>query len=83
MADNAHASPEAVDAVVAEIAASGGQTLGVSADVTDRTAVDRMVAKVSDAWGRLDILVYAAGLDLGGPFREMKPEASRRVLEVN
>jgi len=83
VAVNAHASPEAVEGVVAGVAASGGRALGVLADVADRGAVDRMVARVLEAWGRLDIVVCAAGLNLDGPFRDMKPDGWQRVLDVN
>lgn len=80
---NAHASPEAVEAVVAQITAFGGRALGVLADVADRNAVDGMVARVLDAWGRLDIVVCVAGLNLDGLFREMKLDTWQRVLDVN
>jgi acetoacetyl-CoA reductase/3-oxoacyl-[acyl-carrier protein] reductase len=83
VAVNAHASPQAVDAVVAEIVASGGRALGVITDVADRGAVDAMVARVLDTWGRLDIVVCAAGLNLDGPFRDMKPDQWQRVLDVS
>jgi NAD(P)-dependent dehydrogenase (short-subunit alcohol dehydrogenase family) len=43
-------------------AATGGRTLAVPADVTDRRAVDRAVARVADELGRVDLLVNNAGL---------------------
>lgn len=83
VAVNARASPAAIEGVVAEISASGGRALGVLADVADRHAVDGMVARVLDAWGRLDIVVCVAGLNLDRPFRELGPDAWQRVLDVN
>ncbi|MGE5848638.1 MAG: SDR family NAD(P)-dependent oxidoreductase [Candidatus Methylomirabilota bacterium] len=80
---NAHTSADGIQAVVAEITAAGGRALGVLANVIDRSAVDRMVARVLDTWDRLDILVCVAGLNLDGPFREITPEAWQQVLEVN
>lgn len=80
---NAHASSDGIEAVVAEVTTSGGRALSVRADVTDRDAVDRMVARVLDTWDRLDIVVCVAGLNLDGPFREMQADAWRRVLDVN
>ncbi len=80
---NAHTSADGIEAVVAEVTTSGGRALSVRADVTDREAVDRMVARVLDTWDRLDIVVCVAGLNLDGPFREMKADAWRRVLDVN
>ncbi|HEX2073289.1 MAG TPA: SDR family oxidoreductase [Geodermatophilus sp.] len=43
-------------------AATGGRTLAVPVDVTDRAAVDAAVADVTGAFGRIDLLVNNAGL---------------------
>jgi acetoacetyl-CoA reductase/3-oxoacyl-[acyl-carrier protein] reductase len=42
-----------------------------------------MIARILDVWGRLDIVVCAAGLNIDGPFRAMQPDQWQRVLEVN
>lgn len=57
-------SGEALAALAVEIEAAGGHALAVPADVTDATAVDRMVARVKEAFGRLDVLVYATGTNI-------------------
>jgi 3-oxoacyl-[acyl-carrier protein] reductase len=43
-------------------AATGARTLAVTADVTDRAAVDAAVAEVTEQLGRVDLLVNNAGL---------------------
>jgi NAD(P)-dependent dehydrogenase (short-subunit alcohol dehydrogenase family) len=49
--------------VMAEVAGvTGGKTLAVAADVTDRASVDAAVARVADELGRVDLLVNNAGL---------------------
>jgi 3-oxoacyl-[acyl-carrier protein] reductase len=58
---------------VAEIEAGGGAAIGIELDVADRAAVDAMVAKVVDTWGRVDILVANAG---GGRGRPIDTKAS-------
>ncbi len=83
VAVNAHASPEAAEKVVAQISDSGGRGLGVLADVADRDAVEAMIARVLEAWGRLDIVVCVAGLNLDRPFLDLKPDTWQRVLDVN
>src|SRR5439155_639861 len=45
-----------------EIEAQGRRALVVPTDVTDEAAVERMVAKTLEAYGRIDILVNAAGV---------------------
>jgi acetoacetyl-CoA reductase/3-oxoacyl-[acyl-carrier protein] reductase len=80
---NAHATPDHVRAVVGEIQAAGGRAMGILADVADRVAVDSMIGRTLETWGRLDIVVCVAGVNLDGPFREMTPERWTRALDVN
>ena len=61
------------DSTVAEIEAMGGTALGIEVDVTDHEAVEAMVARVVQEWGRVDVLVATAG---GGRGRAMDTRAS-------
>ncbi len=53
---------ERVNSVVSAIRAAGGEASPVELDLTDRVSIERAVAQVVDAFGRLDILVNNAGL---------------------
>ena len=53
---------ERVDSVVSAIRAAGGEASPVELDLTARVSIERAVAQVVDAFGRLDILVNNAGL---------------------
>ena len=44
------------------IARRGGRALGLTCDVTDEAQVEAMVARVRDAYGRVDVLVNNAGI---------------------
>ena len=55
-------------AVVAQMAAAGGEGLFIRADVTVQADVDAMVARTVDRWGRLDGAVNNAGVT-GGVFK--------------
>ena len=69
----AEAKDMTADSTVAEIEASGGIALGVEVDVRGHEAVEAMVARVVQEWGRVDILVANAG---GGRGRPMETKAS-------
>jgi len=51
-----------IDAVVAEIVASGGQAFGMAADVSSPADVLEMFGKIISEYGRIDVLVNNAGV---------------------
>jgi NAD(P)-dependent dehydrogenase (short-subunit alcohol dehydrogenase family) len=54
---------ERLASAMAEVAeATGGRTLAVAADVTDRASVDAAVARVVEELGQIDLLINNAGL---------------------
>jgi 3-oxoacyl-[acyl-carrier protein] reductase len=55
------------ESTVAEIQASGGAALGIEVDVRDHEAVEAIVARVVQEWGRVDVLVANAGTGRGRP----------------
>ncbi|HEV2300910.1 MAG TPA: SDR family NAD(P)-dependent oxidoreductase, partial [Stellaceae bacterium] len=55
------------ETTVAEINAAGGEALGIEVDVQNSQAVERMVARVVEEWGRIDVLVCNAGGGRGRP----------------
>ncbi len=66
-----------------EIEAMGGQAILVKADVADEAAVQDMVQKTADAFGRIDILVNNAGITRDGLLARMKEEDWDAVLSTN
>lgn len=82
VAVNYHRSAAAAEALVRDIAASGGRALACAADVADFAAVEAMVARIVGEFGRLDILVNNAGAALRRPFAQQTPEEWRRQIDV-
>ena len=76
-------SSKAAEAVAAEIAALGGEALADGASVTDRAAVQAMVDRVMDRWGRVDILVNNAGVLRDKTFAKMDLDDFRFVVDVH
>jgi NAD(P)-dependent dehydrogenase (short-subunit alcohol dehydrogenase family) len=50
------------DAVVAEIAAAGGEAMSHGANVANVEQVEDMVKQAMEKWGRVDILINNAGI---------------------
>jgi NAD(P)-dependent dehydrogenase (short-subunit alcohol dehydrogenase family) len=72
--------------VMDEVTAMGRRSLGIVADVTDRTAVNRMIEQILDEFGHLDILVNNAGGALvpGPSYASSVPEQDfRRMIDIN
>jgi len=67
-----------------EIRALGRRSLALKCDVTNRTEVDRAIARTVDELGAVDILVNNAGtLDHLGQFPNQQSELWERDLQVN
>src|SRR6516162_2588755 len=82
VAVNYHRSDADAEALVAEIAASGGRAKAYRADVADLAAVKVMVDAVVRDLGGLNIVVNNAGLALRQRFVETKPEDWRRQIDT-
>ncbi len=78
---NSHAEP--ADALVAEIAASGGEAIAFGADVSDEEAVGRLFAETVARFGAVDIVVANSGMQKDAPTAEMSLADWKRVLDVN
>ncbi len=75
---------EELTGVADSIAALGGRSLPVQADITQSDQVQAMMAAVQTEFGRLDILVNNAGATIGpAPVLHMTEEAWRKTLEIN
>lgn len=74
---------QAAQRVSEELRADGMAALAVTADVTDRTAVEEAFAKIRSELGPVHILVTSAGLVDFAPFTEITPEAWDRMIAVN
>src|SRR5947209_9713358 len=72
-----------VEALVAEIRATGRQGVGVTCDVTDPEQVQQMMTAVTEGLGGIDILVNNAGNAGSHKFLNHSDELWHRMLAVN
>jgi len=80
---NYASSPDAANAVVAEIQAAGGQAWAHQANVADEDQVEAMVKTVLAKEGRLDVLVNNAGITRDGLLMRMKSADWQSVIDLN
>jgi NAD(P)-dependent dehydrogenase (short-subunit alcohol dehydrogenase family) len=71
------------DQVAAEIEALGRRSLSATVDVRDRSSIELLQRKVLDIFGKVDILVNAAGITLKVPTLECSEEGWTKVLDIN
>jgi NAD(P)-dependent dehydrogenase (short-subunit alcohol dehydrogenase family) len=67
----------------ASVEAHGGKTQFHQLDVTDGAAQNAVAAQTVEAFGRIDVMVTAAGVGDGGPVGMIEEEAWDKVVDIN
>jgi len=70
-------------AAVTELERLGGEAVAVEVDVTREASVAALVRATTERWGRLDVLVNNAGINIRKPAQDLSLEEWHRVLETN
>ncbi len=71
------------EATAAEIVAEGGNAIGLRVDTSDRASVQQLVDDTVATYGRLDVLINNAGIDIIEPAEEVTDEAWDQVVDIN
>lgn len=79
---NTKASREDAEAAASALRAKGLKAMAIVADVSDRKAVDEMVARTVNEFGRLDILVNNAVSHGYSAFEDLSVETWERTIAV-
>jgi NAD(P)-dependent dehydrogenase (short-subunit alcohol dehydrogenase family) len=74
---------EEVQKTAAEIRALGRRSLEITADVTRREDIQKVIDRMIQEMGRIDILVNSAGTTKRAPSLEFTDEDWNRILNVN
>ncbi len=70
--------------VIEEIRKSTGRDgLAVKTDVTDETAADRLAKRAAAAFGRIDVWINSAGVNIRHPIEDFPAEDGATVFDVN
>ncbi|MGZ4565050.1 MAG: SDR family NAD(P)-dependent oxidoreductase, partial [Mycobacterium sp.] len=73
---------QAALAAAREVEQAGGSAYYHSVDVTDAGAVERVMAKVRETSGRVDVLLHAAGVEISHALPDKEPAEFDLVLGV-
>jgi NAD(P)-dependent dehydrogenase (short-subunit alcohol dehydrogenase family) len=74
---------DALAAAACGIERAGGRALAVPADITRQHAVDDMIARTVDHFGRLDVLVNCAGRSMRRAVVDTTPDDFQQLMELN
>ncbi|MFI4998843.1 MAG: SDR family oxidoreductase [Reyranellales bacterium] len=74
---------EGLAKVAAEIEAAGGEAMVIPADVSSAAEAHAGVGRVIHRWGRIDVLLTAAGMSTGGTVDTIDEAAWDRTFDVN
>jgi gluconate 5-dehydrogenase len=73
----------AVDRLAAAVQEAGGAAEAFPADVSDLDALEPLVAAVAARFGRLDVLVNCAGMNIRRPIDEVTPAIYDQIMTTN
>jgi NAD(P)-dependent dehydrogenase (short-subunit alcohol dehydrogenase family) len=74
---------EPAEQVARELQSAGGQAAAFQVDVRERRALDELVSKVVDQFGRIDLLVNSAGVHQSNPLFDIDESGWDRIMSIN
>lgn len=80
---NYHSDPQGAERAVVLIQSQGGQAIAVQGDMAKEDTAHRLVEAALTAFGRLDIFVNNAGMEVPAHTHEMGLDNWQKVIDVN
>ena len=75
---------EPCEQVAAAIRGNGGEAMAIPASISDKPALERLVAETREHWGQIDILVCnAASNPYYGPLTDIDDDVFRKIMNNN
>ena len=76
-------TPSGADLAAAQLNREGGCAIAVAMDVTSELQVDAAMDRVVEAFGRIDVLVSNAGIQIVAPLEEFAFADWKRMLAIH
>lgn len=80
---NYHQSREAADDVVARLKQSGSKSVAIKADVSDPTQAARLIEETFQLFGRIDVLVNNAGINIDRTMKNLTTDDWDTVIKAD
>jgi NAD(P)-dependent dehydrogenase (short-subunit alcohol dehydrogenase family) len=74
---------ENADARANAITAAGGQAIGIQCDVTSKADLQKALDRVLERFGKVDVLINAAGVNSATPFFDITEEEWQRIIDID
>jgi len=74
---------QTLEETVKSVNSVGGDCVAITSDVTDPEALQALVDKIDNQYGRIDILVNNAGMAFRAPAEDMPADKFNQVMNVN
>jgi 2-dehydro-3-deoxy-D-gluconate 5-dehydrogenase len=68
---------------VSELEGLGAQAVAIDVDVADEASVNALIRDAAERWGRLDVLVNNAGMNIRKPPQDLTLAEWRQVIDTN
>ncbi|KXG44290.1 SDR family NAD(P)-dependent oxidoreductase [Tepidibacillus decaturensis] len=74
---------EDIQQTVLEVEQKGRKAIGISTDVKKKEEIEKMVAKTLDTFGKIDVLVNNAGMNIRTPALDVPEEEWELIIQTN
>ena len=75
--------PEGQKDLIGEVENLGRRAIALQGDITKKESVDSMITQVVRDFGKIDILVNVAGINIGAPLVDLSVELWDKVMAIN
>lgn len=77
-------NPENAEKVAESVRSEcGSEALSIKVDATNKADLQNALDEIISAWGRVDIIINAPGMNSATPFFEISEEEYEKIMEVN